>query len=135
LWLYCSKKHPPQDPGALQLPLGQERRVLREVEQDRVGLGQKLALVGLEHRDAPVGVDPLQELRGTGLAAVYVVLDPLEGEAELRQQQPDLVPVARGEVVVQDYVLSRRGRRISSPPQLGQTCPIPAAQPSQNVHS
>jgi hypothetical protein len=43
-----------------------------------------------------------QELGSARLAFVDVVFDPPERDAQLRQQQPDLVSVPRGQVIVQD---------------------------------
>jgi len=52
----------------------------------------------------------LENLGGTRLTRVYIVLDALEGYVELREQEPDLVAVPRGQVVVQaDHAVSYGG--------------------------
>ncbi len=94
------EEHPPQGLGPPEAVLGDERGALGQVAEDRVGFGQAAPVLGFEHRDPAVRVDLLQEPGGARLAAIYVVLDALEGEAELRQEQARLVPVAGGQAVV-----------------------------------
>ena len=77
------------------------RRTVREVEHDRPRLGEEATVFDLEHRDASVGVDLLKNPRGARLAPGEVVLDALERDAELRQEEPDLLAVAGDQGVVQ----------------------------------
>src|ERR687897_126663 len=101
------EKHPLQDARPPEPSFREQSRALREVEEDGVGLGQELPTVGLEHRDAAVRVDLFEERCGARLVFIYVVLDPLERYAELRQKAADLVAVPLGHVVVQTHHRSR----------------------------
>src|SRR3712207_1450031 len=88
-----------------------------------------LPVVHLEHGTAAVRFDPAHEPRGARLAPGEVVLDPPVSDAQPRRQEPYLVAVPGGRVVVQDHDVSLLGLTTSSPPQLGHTRPICAAHP------
>src|ERR687894_1496678 len=88
------EEHPLQDLRPLEPSAREVRRTFREEEQDRAGFGEESAILGLEHRDAAVGVDLLEKARGARLAPGEVVLDALERDAELREEETDLVAVA-----------------------------------------
>ena len=92
------EEHPLQHLRAAEPVAGHERRPLGQVPEDRVRLGEVRAVVELERRDAAVRV-ALQELRLARCAGVDVDLGPAVVEAELREQQPGLVAVARIEIV------------------------------------
>src|SRR5206468_6408046 len=99
------EEHPAQYVGAREAFLGEEGRPVGQIEEDRVRLGEVAAVVELEDRDAPVRVQG-EELRRAGLALRDVLLDQREAVAELREEEADLVAVARRQVVVE---LHRRG--------------------------
>src|SRR5918995_1034324 len=104
---------------------------------DKVPKLLDLALEVLEHRDAAVRVDLFEERCGARLVFIYVVLDPLERYAELRQKAADLVAVPLGHVVVQTHHRSRGAlvclggaqKTITSSPSWmsWKQCPAPAA--------
>ena len=97
-------------PGTSEAVLRDERGALGEVTEDRVGLGEEAPVLGFEHRDPAIRVHLLKELWGARLGPVDVVLDALEGDGELCEEQARLVPVARGQVIVQsDQVFSYVG--------------------------
>ena len=73
------EEHPLQHLRALEAALGQERRALRQVQLDRVRLGEERAVLELEQGDAAVRV-LREELRRARLAAQDVELDALEGD-------------------------------------------------------
>ena len=92
------EEHPLEGERAAQ-PVGRKKgRALREVEEDRVRLGDAGPVLALQDRDAAVGV-PGEELRGAGLSDQDVDLDAFVGLAEMGEEQARLVAVA-GQVVV-----------------------------------
>src|SRR3712207_2025469 len=110
------EKHPPQHLGPTEAVVGDERGAIGEVEEDSVRLGEEAPILGFEHRNPTVRVDLLQEPRGARLAPIDVVLDALEGDAELREEQARLVAVAGGQIVVQsDHFFSFVGGLLPAP--------------------
>jgi len=97
------EEEPAHDLSPLERVVGQVGRALGEVEQDRVRLGQEAAVVGLEHRRRPGRIDR-RVLAGQRVAVEDVDLDALVRETEVRQEQPHLVAVAGGGVVVETQV-------------------------------
>ena len=94
------EEHPAQHLGARPGVVGQERRAVGQVLEDRAGLRQEAAVLGLEHQDSAVRVLG-QKRRRARFALHDVELDELEGLAQQVQQQPRLAAVARVEIVVQ----------------------------------
>jgi len=94
---------PVHDLGKLERVVREERRSLGEVEEDRVRLGQEAAVVGLEDRRGPGRVHR-RVLVGQRVAGEDVDRHAFVVPAQLRQQQPHLVAVARSEVVVKAHV-------------------------------
>jgi hypothetical protein len=94
------EEEPAQGLRALVRVLRQVLRALREVDEDGVGLAERLGAVLLEDGRLPDGVDP-GVVVGEGVAAEDVDGDALVGKAELGEEQPDLVAVGGGGVVVQ----------------------------------
>src|SRR5476649_147541 len=96
------EEHPLQRLGARH-PVGRcERRALGEIPEDRPGLREERAILELQRGNAAVGV-LLEELGRARLALHDVALDPLVGQAELRQQQAHLVAVARAREIVKRH--------------------------------
>ena len=95
---------PADDPCAQQRLVRQERRVLGEVEKDRVRFLEVRRLVDLQDGRAPGRILRVV-LVGEGVAAEDVDRDALVQLVELGQQQPHLVAVGRGAVVVQPQPL------------------------------
>ena len=88
-----------------------EARPLTEVPDDRVRLGQRAAVVEHERRHAARGAQPVElvpRLRSVdGVDEARLVRD-----AEVREQQPHLVAIARDRAVVEQHrALSGSGRR------------------------
>jgi hypothetical protein len=94
------EEHPLQHLRATQLRRGHEARPFREIPEDGVRLGQVRSVVELERGDPPVRV-ALEEVRRARLAFVDIDVRPVIFLAELREQQPHLVAVARVEIVVE----------------------------------
>ena len=97
------EEHPLQDACAVERVGGDEVRAFGEVPEDRARFGQMPAVVELEHRHTKRRV-LVAEQRAAALLRARVHLDRLERDAELGQQQPNLVTVARRLRVVQEHV-------------------------------
>src|SRR5262245_26036370 len=100
------EEHPLQHLRAAERCRRHEARILGQVPEDGVRLGQEGAVVELQGRDAAVWV-LLQEFRRARLTLVDVDLGPLVLLPELRQQQPDLVAVAGIQVVEEVHGVAR----------------------------
>ncbi len=94
-------RHPAQHVSPLEPVLGDQRRAVGEIEAGCVALREE-PLADLQHRDAPVGVDPGEELRRPRLALHDVIFAPLDRNAEQRRGQPYLVAIARLGIFVED---------------------------------
>src|SRR6185295_12744224 len=103
--------HPLQDARPLQSTARKEGRAIGQVVEDRVRFEEKVARLGLEHRDTAVRI-LVEELRGASLTVQDVLLDQSEGDAELGEEQADLVAVARREIVVE----TEHGARLARAP-------------------
>ena len=102
------EEHPGVDVRALDAIVRQQGRALGQVEQDRAGLGDRRAVLGLEQRRAAGGV-PGQVGVGLRVAGEDVDRDALVRDPELREQHPDLEAVGRGrEVVESDHERVKR---------------------------
>ena len=102
-WLILLEELPLQDLRALVGVDRDELRAVGEVPEDRVRLGERASVVEDERRHAQPGVEVTEDLR-----AVRAVddrqLDRLVLEAELREEKPHLVAIARDRRVVEQHV-------------------------------
>jgi len=93
------EEEPLQDLRVQQALGGQERRSLRQIVEDGIGLRQTDPLLDLEKRNLAVRV--LREKgRRPGLLVENVDVHPLVRPLELREQQLDLVAVPRLQISV-----------------------------------
>ena len=96
------EEHPLQDLRALVAVLGDAGRAFAEVPEDRSRFGKGPPVVEDERRH-PAGRIQLREER-TRLGPVDDIDRPaFVGHRELREQQPNLVTVARDRAVVQEH--------------------------------
>jgi hypothetical protein len=115
LVLVLLEEEPLQHLRAL-VPVGRHPgRVVAEVPEDRVRLGERPPVVEHDRRYPPCRVELVELV--TGRRAVDDLdLACLVGDAEVREQQPDLVAIARDRAVEEDHPLSaapKSGRRWS----------------------
>jgi hypothetical protein len=92
----ASRRLPGSTPGRRRPYISEARRLgpLRQVDEDRVRLGQRPAVVEDQRRHPQRRVEAAEN-RGSVGAVEDIELSALVVDAELRQQQPDLVAVAR----------------------------------------
>jgi hypothetical protein len=90
---------PAYDLSQLERVLGKQRRAGGEIEENCVRLRQ-VAVLRLEHRRGAGRIDP-REVVGQGFAVEDVDADALVRQAELGEDEPGLVAVAGGCIVIQ----------------------------------
>ena len=100
-WLYCSKNCHCRTCARSYASSGRTASVA-EVPEDRVRLGERSSVVQDESRNAEAGVQLAEELRAVR-ALDDGDLHRLVLEAELREQEPHLVAVARDCGVVEEH--------------------------------
>ena len=102
--LVLLEEHPLEDAGAVERVVGDVLRAVAEVPEDRVRLGEVLAVVELERRHAQRRVLPAEELRPVR-AVEDVDLDPLVRDPAQREDLPHLPAVAGELRVVEPHCL------------------------------
>ena len=93
------KEQPLKHFGALK---GVDRQIgccLGQMEKDGVGLGQRPPILEDQNGNPAIRIDR-QKVGRPRLAPIDVHLDPLEGLAQQGQQEPDLIGIARRQIVV-----------------------------------
>src|SRR5829696_2108890 len=95
------EEHPAQHVGSFEPVDRHEVGTVRQIEASRIALRNE-AVPDLEHWNPAVGIDVGQELWGSGLALLDVVLTALEGNAEMCGGEPHLVAISRGPVFVEE---------------------------------
>src|SRR5690242_1655774 len=99
------EEHPLQDARPFVEVIGDEGRPLAEVPEDRSRLAERPAVVEHERRHAQGRVEAAEHVRPVR-AVDDVHRPPLVRQAEVREQQPNLVAVARDRAVVQQHATS-----------------------------
>ncbi len=98
------EEHPLQHLSPLVRVVGHEAGALAEVPEDRTGLSQRPPVVEHERRHAQRGIQTAEHIRSVR-AVDDVECLRLVLEAEVREQQPHLVAVARDRAVVEEHRL------------------------------
>jgi hypothetical protein len=108
LVLVLLEEHPLEHLGPLEPVVGNERRALAEVPEDRPRLAERPAVVEDERGDPQGGVQVAEHLLPVR-AVDDVHRPPLVRDPEVGQEQPDLVAVARDRAVVEQHAASLVG--------------------------
>src|SRR5262249_55676810 len=96
------EEHPLKHLRTLVAVRRHEGGAFAEVRDDRVRLGERAAVVEYEGRNTERRVQPSEKLRARR-AIDDVDLPSLVRQTEVREEQPDLVAVARDRAVVQKH--------------------------------
>lgn len=109
LVLVLLKEHPAKHIGLSEPFLRDQVRARGQIPARRIAFRQEaraLTFAHLQNRDAAIGVDLFQKLRGARLAFEDVILPRLKRQAQKRSGQLDLIAIARARIFVEDEPLS-----------------------------